>query len=109
MQHAAARRPDAIAEYKQPENTGWFAREHRIEYLAPAYQGEEIEVRTWVADWKCVRAQRKYEFIRKADNKIVVKGETQWVFVELSTGRPIPIPAEILALFPIMAEQTNSG
>jgi acyl-CoA thioester hydrolase len=109
MQDAASRHPEAITGYKQPENTGWFVREHRIEYLAPAYQGDEIEVRTWVTEMKRVRAQRKYEFVRKADGKVIVKGETQWVFVELTTGRPIPIPAEILALFPVVAEQTDSA
>lgn len=108
MQDAGRRHPEAIPEFKQPENTGWFAREHRIEYLAPAFLGDEIEVRTWIAEWKRVRAQRRYEFIRKADDKILVKGETQWIFVELTTGRPIPIPAEMLALFPIVTDQTDS-
>ena len=104
MQDAAKRHPDAIPGYKQPENTGWFAREHRIEYLTPAYHGDEIEVHTWIAEFRRVRAQRKYEFIRKADGKVLVKGETQWVFVELSTGRPIPIPEDIIALIPISTE-----
>ena len=54
-----------------------------------------------------VRAQRRYEFIRKADGKVIVKGETQWIFVELTTGRPIPIPADMLALFPILAENSR--
>ena len=109
MQDAGRRHPEAIPEFKQPKNTGWFAREHRIEYLAPAFLGDEIEVRTWIAEWKRVRAQRRYEFIRKADDKILVKGETQWIFVELTTGRPIPIPVEMLALFPIVSEQTDSA
>ena len=109
MQDAGRRHPEAILEFKQPENTGWFVREHRIEYLAPAFLGDEIEVRTWIAEWKRVRAQRRYEFIRKADGKVIVKGETQWIFVELTSGRPIPIPADMLALFPIVAEQTNSA
>jgi acyl-CoA thioester hydrolase len=108
MQDAATRHPQAVPEFKQPENTGWFAREHRIEYLIPAYEGDEIEIRTWISDWKRVRAQRKYEFIRKSDGKLIVKGETQWVYVELTTGRPIPIPAEMLALFPLVAEPANS-
>lgn len=109
MQDAAIRHPESMPEFRQPENTGWFAREHRIEYFAPAYLGDELEVRTWIADWKRVRALRKYEFVRKTDGKIIVKGETQWIFVELSTGRPIPIPAEMLALFPIVAEPTDSA
>ena len=101
MQDAAVRHPESIPEYKQPENTGWFAREHRIEYLAPAFAGEEIEVRTWIAEAKRSRAQRKYEFIRKADGKVIVRGETQWIFVDLTSGRPIPITADILHLLPV--------
>ena len=104
MQDLAIRHPQAIPEYKLPENTGWFAREHRIEYLAPAYLGDEIEARTWIAEIKRVRGQRKYEFIRKADGKVIVKGESQWIFVELTTGRPVSIPPEILALFPVPTE-----
>ena len=105
MQDAAFRHPESIPEFKQPENTGWFIREHRIEYLNSAYLGDEIEVRTWIAELKRVRGRRKYEFIRKADGKVIVKGESEWVFVELTTGSPIAIPAEILALFSVVADQ----
>lgn len=101
MQDAATRHPQAIPEFIQPENTGWFAREHRIEYLLPAFEGDELEVRTWIADMKRVRAQRKYDFTRKSDSKVVAKGETHWVYVDLTTGRPIPIPDEMVILFPI--------
>lgn len=109
MQEAAIRHPESIPEYRQPENTGWFAREHRIEYLAPAYLGDEIDVRTWIADSKRVRAQRKYEFVRKADGKVIARGETQWIFVELTTGRPIAIPPEIQALFALVSDQPDSA
>lgn len=104
MQDAATRHPQAIPEFVQPENTGWFAREHRIEYLLPAFEGDELEVRTWVADMKRVRAQRKYDFTRKSDGKLIAKGETHWIYVDLTTGRPIPIPEEMALLFPITAE-----
>ena len=67
-------------------------------------EGDELEVRTWIADMKRVRAQRKYDFTRKSDGKVVAKGETLWIYVELTTGRPIPIPNEIAVLFPITAE-----
>src|SRR5512144_3139241 len=89
MQEAAIRHGEAIAEYRLPENTGWFAREHRIEYLAPAYQGEEVEVRTWLVEMRRVRAQRKYEFIRRADGKVLARGETQWIYVDLTSGKPL--------------------
>jgi acyl-CoA thioester hydrolase len=107
IQDAAIRHGEAV-DAKLPENTGWFIREHRIEYLASAFLGDEIEISTWVSEWKRVRAQRRYEFIRKSDGKVIAKGETQWIFVELATGRPIQIPDDMIALFPIPAEQTDS-
>ena len=79
MQEAAIRHPESVTEYKPAENTTWYAREHRIEYLLPAFPGEEIEVRTWLSEIKRVRAHRKYEFLRKSDGKVIVRGETDWV------------------------------
>ena len=77
----------------------WVVREHRIEYLLPAFAGEEIEIKTWVENTRRVRSLRKYEFVRKSDDKVLVKGETDWVFVDLKTGRPILIPEEIVSVF----------
>ena len=107
MQEAAIRHGEAL-DYKQPENTGWFVREHRVEYLLPAFLGEELEVRAWLSEIKRVRLHRRYEFIRKSDGKVVVKGETDWVYVDATSGRPIAIPADIQVLFPIVPDQTNS-
>jgi acyl-CoA thioester hydrolase len=109
MQDVTIRQGESIPEYKQPENTGWYVREHRIEYLTPAYLGDEIEARTWLSEMKRVRAIRKYEFTRKAHGKVIARGESQWIFVELATGRPIAIPPEMRALFPVVTDQTDSA
>jgi acyl-CoA thioester hydrolase len=77
----------------------WVVREHKIEYLLPAYAGEEIEIRTWVENIRRVRSLRKYEFVRMSDNKVLVKGETDWVFVDTKTGRPLPIPERVSQVF----------
>ena len=82
----------------------WVVREHRIEYLLSAYSGEEIEVKTWVENIRRVRSLRKYEFIRKSDNKVLVKGETDWVFVDTKTGRPLPIPENVSQVFNLNPE-----
>lgn len=79
----------------------WFVREHRIEYFLPAFEGEEIEIKTWVENIRRVRSLRKYEFIRKSDGKVLVKGETDWVFVDSKTGRPLPIPEAVAKVFSI--------
>src|SRR5687767_3733520 len=49
--------------------TTWVVREHHIQYLLPAFVGEEIAVKTWVENIRRVRSLRKYEFIRTADGK----------------------------------------
>ena len=85
-------------EAQGPDAT-WVVREHRIEYFLPAFENEEIEIKTWVEDIRRVRSLRKYEFVRKADGKILVNGETDWVFVDVKTGRPLAIPVEVEDIF----------
>ena len=77
----------------------WVVRAHRVEYLGPAFAGEEVEIRTWVEDIRRVRSLRKYEFVRKSDGKTLVKGETDWVFVDARTGVPHAIPGEVSRVF----------
>ena len=77
----------------------WVVREHRIEYLLPAFAGEKIQIKTWVENIRRVRSLRKYEFIRTADGKTLVRGETDWVFVDLHTGAPRAIPDEVSKVF----------
>ncbi|MFN8412405.1 MAG: thioesterase family protein [Anaerolineales bacterium] len=83
----------------QGADSTWVVREHRIEYLLPAFVGEGIEIKTWVENIRRVRSLRRYEFIRKADGKILVKGETDWVFVNIKTGRPQAIPETVINVF----------
>jgi len=85
-------------EAQGPDAT-WVVREHKVEYFLPAFVGEEIEIRTWVENIRRVRSLRKYEFVRKNDKKILVKGETDWVFVDVKTGSPRAVPSEVTAVF----------
>lgn len=77
----------------------WVAAEHKIRYLAPALEGDVIEIRTWVAEMRRVRSIRRYEFQRPADNKLLVRGETQWAVVDTKTGAPRQIPPAISRIF----------
>lgn len=73
----------------QGSESTWVVREHRIEYLLPAFRGEEIEIRTWVENLRRVRSLRKYEFIRRSDGRTLVRAETDWVFIDTRTGAGI--------------------
>ena len=83
----------------------WVVREHRIEYLLPAFAGEEIKIKTWVENVRRVRSLRRYEFVRASDGKILVRGETDWVFVDAKTGIPRAIPGEVSKVFALSQEK----
>jgi acyl-CoA thioesterase FadM len=42
---------------------------------------------------------RRVRSLRKLDGKILVKGETDWVFVDAKTGAPRAIPEEVSGVF----------
>jgi acyl-CoA thioester hydrolase len=83
----------------------WFVHSHKIEYLLPAFEGEEIEVRTWIENVRRVRSLRKYEFVRQSDGKVLVKGETDWVFINAKSGRPMAIPDALVKIFPLVSKE----
>lgn len=82
----------------QGPDATWVVRQHKVEYLLPAFVGEEIEIHTWVEYIRRVRSLRRYEFIRKSDGKSLVKGETDWVFVDVKTGSPRAVPEEVVSI-----------
>jgi len=107
MQEAAVRHYESIGGVPLTLAVGatWVVRSHNIEYLRPAFAGNRIEVRTWVVNIRRVRSLRRYRFLRVTDGKLLVKGETDWVFVDAKTGAPMAVPEEILKIFPLLPEE----
>ena len=83
----------------QGADSTWVVREHKIEYFLPAFLNEEIEIKTWVENIRRVRSLRKYEFTRTSDGKTLVKGETDWVFVDVKTGSPRAVSEAVIKVF----------
>jgi acyl-CoA thioester hydrolase len=83
----------------------WVVRTHFIEYLAPAFAGDTLTVLTWVVHFQRVRSLRKYKIIRAADQTVVARAETDWVFVSAKTGRPLKIPDEVENTLPIVGKE----
>ena len=80
----------------------WVARSHHIEYLRLAFAGERVQVLTWVADFSRVRSLRRYRFRNATDGKLLVRGETDWVFINVATGKPASVPVEIRQAFTLV-------
>lgn len=98
MQEVATLHSDAEGctfESCQKLGAAWVVRAHQIEYLRPAFAGEEIEILTWVCNLKRTRSLRRYRFLRSSDQMLLARAETDWVFINTQTGRPISIPAEV--------------
>jgi acyl-CoA thioester hydrolase len=83
---------------------GWVVRSHQIEYRQPAYAGQQIVVRTWVAEMKKVTSLRRYQIVRLSDEAILAEAQTNWAFISYSTGQPFRIPVEIAAAFPVKGD-----
>lgn len=106
MQDAAVRHYNAMGgrEPTQAINATWVVRSHTVVYLRPAFAGEEIEVLTWVINMRRVRSTRRYQFRRVGDGELLVRGETEWVFVDATTGHPRSVPPEVTELFRITSD-----
>lgn len=90
------------------QGRGWVARSHSIVYLQPAYVGDRIVVRTWVATMKRVTSLRRYRILRLPEETLLAEAETTWAFVNFATGQPVRVPREIAEAFPLL-ENPRAG
>ncbi len=82
----------------------WVARSHHIEYLRPAFPNDNIEISTWIENWRRVRSTRKYKFTRSSDRVVIAQGETDWVLINVKNSRPCSIPENIREEFQLHNE-----
>ncbi len=80
---------------------GCVARRHELDYLAPTFAGDKLWLATWVHrnDFR-LSMWRRYQIIRDADCKTVLRGQTQWVSVDMVTGKPRRMPEAFRAYQP---------
>ncbi len=75
-------------------NCMWIIREMHVRYHEPALYGDELEIRTWVSDFRRVRSHREYEIVRVRDNCRILRGRADWVFMDRTEMRPKRLVAE---------------
>ena len=80
-------------------NMAIVARRYRIEYLEPAVIDDEVAVTTYIANVRRSTAERFHEIRRVADGKLLARATALWVFIDLTTGRPIRIPNDFMDSF----------
>jgi acyl-CoA thioester hydrolase len=104
MQDAAVGHADATGSTAVTRKAGasWVVRSHHIEYLQPTFAGDRLVVLTWVSNLRKASSLRKYLVVRETDRALIARGETNWVFIESHSGRPIAIPKEVFSLFEVV-------
>jgi acyl-CoA thioester hydrolase len=79
---------------------GWMVRSHQITYLKPAFEGDELVIKTWVANLRPATSLRRYEICLR-DGTLLARAETNWAFVNYARQRAIRIPAAVAECFEI--------
>lgn len=79
---------------------GCVARRHELDYLAPTFAGDELLLATFIHenDGK-LSMWRGYQIIRAGDGKTVLRARTQWVCVDMKSGRPRRQPPEFVQAY----------
>ena len=89
----------SVADPKHQDDYIWVVVRHEIDYLRAAFEGDALTGRTWVGEApKGARFDRHMEFVGE-DGKVRVRATTQWAIIDKASGRPIRVPAEVVAPF----------
>src|SRR5438876_1066785 len=76
----------------------WLVRRSTLAVTRPARAGERLAIRTWVEDFRRVRSHRRYA-VHGADGTPVLEALTDWVYVDVESGRPRRVPRELETAF----------
>ena len=99
LQQVAVAHWDSIAPPPHRELYYWVVVRHEIDYLRAAHECDRIIALTWVGDApQGARFDRFVEFTG-AEGKLCVRAKTQWAIIDKASGRPIRVPAEVVAPF----------
>lgn len=82
---------------------GILARKHHIMYRKPALLGDDLEISTWLSDFKRSTVTRNYAVKRICDNELLSQSRSVYVIIDLRTEKPIRFPADVRRDF-----QTNT-
>jgi acyl-CoA thioester hydrolase len=85
---------------------GMAVRSMRLEFLAPAHAGDEVLVGNWIsANDLRLRATRRFQIIAPAKRKTLLRGEIDYVCLNLDSGRPARMPPAFVAVYAVMIRE----
>ncbi len=109
VQDVATAHWKSLASAEAQSAIGWVVLRHEIDYKLPASLGDEIILRTWVGRASRLKFERFTEVRRKAspeqgrkiDMQLLAQACTLWVPVDVRTGKPMRVSAEVREKFSV--------
>jgi len=77
----------------------WVCSRHEIDYTDQVFEGEEVDVRTWLGARAGARFARHTDIRKPGAKRPAISAVTQWVLLDRATGRPRRVDDATLALF----------
>ena len=76
------------------------AKRHELNYIAATFVNDELIIGTWIAtNDNRFNSQRNYQIIRLSDDKTILRAETDWVSMNIQTGKPQRMPEEFIQCY----------
>ncbi|HYR22745.1 MAG TPA: thioesterase family protein [Chthoniobacterales bacterium] len=99
IQDVATTHWKSLASAQSQAAIGWILLRHEIDYKTPASLGDEIVLRTWVGQASRLKFERFTEIRRKIDDRLLAQGRAVWVPIDVRTGKPTRVSAELRSQF----------
>lgn len=89
----------SLARYRELDR-GMAVHRHELDYLAPAFEGDRLALATWIIDGDGrLTLTRRFQLIRPADGRTLLRARTRFACIELSSGRPRRLPEEYRRIY----------
>jgi acyl-CoA thioester hydrolase len=96
VQEAATAHWNALVDKELNKQVLWVVLRHEIDYLSPAFEGDELTAITWVGHTQGVKSERHVEIVNARTNKPVIRAQTTWCMLDAGTGKPKRIEEAII-------------
>jgi acyl-CoA thioester hydrolase len=99
VQDVATAHWKSLASAEAQSAIGWVVLRHEIDYRTPACLDDELILRTWVGGASRLKFERFTEIRREIDNDVLSQARTLWVPIDVRTGKPTRVSADVRARF----------
>lgn len=79
---------------------GMVVHRHELDYLAPAFESESLQLATWIVacDGR-LTLTRRFQLSHVASSRTLLRAQTRFACIELSSGRPRRMPPRFIAVY----------